>query len=358
MRLGRRSGMRLIGAALLAGMIAGCASMTFPWLTSSYYGRGPEAALKVLDVLPVAGRDAVLATMEEAMIRLELGDYQHSRESALRGLGWLDGGAGAAPAPPDFFRGESFERVWLATVALLDSLARQDLDLAAGDADDVLDRIRASGCGACAFAFSRWTAAIALEQVGRIDEARAAVADAVRGEPDQTFLLGELVRLGGLPDLGEGLQVMPGPDASRAEAGPRELVVLLLLGVRPDKVDVRSHRGKNGPGVRFAPSGWDGGEIGVVATDTGEVYRAVVLTDMAVLAEASLEARRGDAKDDLRQWSTLPATCQAVRVALAGTARWAEVTVVDGDGQTVSEEIVELPPKWRSGPLFVVRRVP
>ncbi len=362
MTFDRNTGFRLVGAVLLAGLAVGCASMTFPWLTANYYGAGPESALTVLDVLPVADRNAVLATMEEAMIRLELGDYQRSREAALRGLGWLDGGTGVSAAPQDFFRGESFERVWLATVAMLDSLALQELEPAAQDAERVLAEINSSGCGACAFAFSRWAAALALEQAGGIDEARAALGEALRAAPDQPFLLTELARLGGLAGLEEGLQVLPGPETSRSERGSRELLVLLLLGARPEKVTVEAHAsgGAAASHLRFIPSDWDANEIGVVATDTGEVHPAVVLTDMNELAEASLEARLGSGggDGDLRQWSTLPATCQAVRLALPGTVAWVELTVLDDAGETVSEEIVDLPPEWRTGPLFVVRRVP
>ncbi len=364
MTLERRTGIRLIVAGLLASVAAGCASTTFPWLTASYYGQSPEAALTVLDVLPVADRDAVLATMEESMIRLELGDYQRSREVALRGLDWLDNGAGEPTAPQNFFRGESFERVWLATVVMLDSLARQDEKHAAHDAERVLAGIRSSDCAPCAFAFSRWTAALALARVGRVEEARGALAEAVRAKPDQPFLLAELARLGGLPDLASGLLLLPGPEGSTPEGGPRELVVLLLLGAGPDKVVVDAPGPDGAPTsrLRFVASAWDTGEVGVVATDTGEVHPAVVLTDMTELAEASLESRLGAGDlagdGDLRTWSTLPATCQAVRLALPGTAGWVELTVVDDAGETVSEEIVELPSQWRTGPLFVVRRVP
>jgi len=339
----------------------GCSSLTFPTVTANYYMSGPESGLTVLDIFPVADRDAPLAAMEESMMRLELGQYRESRDVALRGLKWVDGGPGA---PRDLFTGESFERVWLATVAMLDSLARQETEPAAEDAERVLKRIRSSGCEACGFAFSRWVAALALADAGRLEEARGALADALHAAPGRTVLLPELARLGGLPGLSEGFQVLPGPDLeSLAAPRPRELVVLLLLGAGPDKV-VAGEDGSNAaspPRVRFVASADSSAASGVVVIGNSEVHPAVVLTDMAELAETSLEARPsggGSEDQDLRHWSTLPATCQVARVVLSEATPSVALALVDRDGVMVWYEDLELPPQWGAGPLFVVRRQP
>lgn len=368
---------------LVAGS-AGCASTALDRTTSAYYGGGPEQALDVLEQEPIRTQDRVLAAMEQAVALAELGDYEASNAALAEALAVIEA------APPDpagwlvndqvgGYRGEYFERVWLHALGVVNHLALQDVAAAAAAGEDAVTAIASVGCGRCRFPFTRYAAALAIDAAGRRDRAVEVLAEAVAESPNLDFLQTELDRLAGGPQS-EG----------------RTLHVLLLLGRGPVKVP---------SGVPVPYSHWlmwptylpyEGPETAwtEVATPTGE-FPSVLLTDMTSLATASLRERLGllipkevgktliqeavarDIEDDnpglgflarvlfsladgpdLRHWSTLPGSCQVVRVPLDDETRRCELRFIGRDGTRVHRETLELPAAWTDGPLFVTRRVP
>jgi hypothetical protein len=83
-------------------------------------------------------------------------------------------------------------------------------------------------------------------------------------------------------------------------------------------------------------------EVGGVQLTLGQVWRELVAMS---------------SRPDLRHWSTLPATCQVIRVAV-DAVEWCELVYLGPDGEPIDSEVLELPAEWESGPLFVTRRMP
>ena len=61
---------------------------------------------------------------------------------------------------------------------------------------------------------------------------------------------------------------------------------------------------------------------------------------------------------DLRHWSTLPASCQVVRVAIPPGVDSVRLVYASETGAAVHSEELPLPADWNEGSLFVTRRVP
>lgn len=356
-------------AALVGSAVAvlSCTVSVLPYVPQVYYGDGAEAALELLHVYGASSRMRVLAVMEAAMIRLELGDYDAALLAARAGGREIEAlVAGRAPGPGSAFAsdgtfiGQPFERRWLKTVAVLASLARQDAQAAAADASALVGSPPA--CGGCEDPFSRYVAAAALDAAGKPAEALAALEGSGGSGPAAALLAAERVRIGARDELAAALRYLP----PRPEGARRELVVLLLLGQGPARVSWPDG----------GPVSWEGGGSTTTAAEVvepgGRTAPAVILTDLERLARAEQEAsepatgpfdRRGSWPGSrgelyLPHWTTLPATAQAVRLEPGGGTEWVELRFLDADGRETAAEAIELPEEWTSGPLFVVRRVP
>jgi hypothetical protein len=386
---------------LLAG--AGCASTALYETTDRYYAEGPEKAIQTIDRGEFRSADRTLAALEKAVSLLELGDYAAS--AAL-----LDGCADAldrarhdpgtalasvlANDEAGAYHAEAFERVLVPTLALCDVLALQDLDAAAVEAERALAAVDTAPCPACRFAFTRYLAAIAFEEMGDRERALSTLAEAVAESPDLPFLNAELERMAGDEECPA---VDPEPEPA-SPPGTRVLYVLLLLGRGPQKVPEGvavpwSHEVVWPRYVPRLPEGVTGARLEVAG---GPGRDSVPLSDVAALAERSLRARLGGlvAKEsvktvaqeavvqslgddygweaelfgrtlfalfdraDLRHWSTLPASCQVLRVPLPDDVAACDLVYLTPDGLEVDRETLDLPAAWQQGALFVTRRMP
>ena len=397
----RQSAARVLILAAVLGVTAGCTSTAVIHSSDVYYGAGPDPALDALHPDWIRPKDQVLAAMERAVALQELGYYEdsnHELELCLEELDEPDSDTVARLLVNDeagAYRGELFERVYLHTLRVANHLALQDAAGAAETADALLSAVAAGPCAACRYPFSRWVAAVAFEATGDLDRAAETLAEAVAESPDLPFLQQELARIGqpaGAADL-PGLAPPP-PE----HGGPRELVVLLLLGRSPVKVE---HSVWVPPTHSLAWPRYvtmDPGRVLAARVEVGHVRRveASPLTWMEDLARTSLKARLGAllAKEtgktlaqeavlkgleddgewelavlgrvlfaladraDLRHWSALPGTCQALRVTIPTGLNRCELVYTGPDGREVEREVLELPEQWRGGPLFVIRRVP
>jgi len=381
---------RLLTILVVAGLGSGCVSSQLHQAGESYYAAGPEQALAVLDDETIPGRDEVLASMERAVVLQELGEYEESNlllagaASALEGSNWGSADGGVSLLVNDAaagYRGEEFERVYVHTLAMANSLALQDVESAARAAERALAAIDESRCDGCRFPFTRYLAAVSFEHAARPEEALTVLVEAVSESPGLPFLRSEM---------------------SRLEAAPvgavRDLYVLLLLGRGPANVE-------QGVGVwpshavawpRYVPRPPSPVTHARVVAAGRVAQRSVELTGMEVLAAASLRARLSGliAKEsvktvaqealvhnlgedhgpgveflartllaladhtDLRHWSTLPASCQVLRVEVPPDIDAVQLVYAAPNGAAVLEERLPLPDEWSSGPLFVTRRVP
>ena len=376
----------IVGAAALMG----CASSQLQHASLRYYDAGPDEALELLEDESIMHRDAVLAAMERAVVLQELGAYEESNEllaqvaAAVDGSRWAETDGGVSLLVNDSvagYRGEEFERIYVHTLAMSNFLALQDVDGAAVAADRALAAVARARCHACRFPFTRYLAAVSLEHAGRLDDALETLAEAVSESPSVPFLHSEMDRL-----------------TQAATTSDRDLYVVLLLGRGPAKVEQGvgvwpSHAVAWPRYVARPPSAVNHARV---VANGRLAERSVLLTDMEQLASASLKARlagliaRESVKTvaqealvhnigndhgpgieflartllaladraDLRHWSTLPASCQVLRVEVPPDVDAVELVYVTPDGAAVQEEHLALPETWESGPLFVTRRVP
>ncbi len=320
------------------------------------------------------------------------------------------------------YRAEGFERVMVHSLALADVLALQDLDRALRHAEAILALVDQVGCDACTWPFERDLAATTCEALGDRERATTALAEAVAESPGEPFLAAELGRLSRPPRaaadptahealLGAASGPQPLPAGERlarllaaadndGQPAPEQRVlhVLLLLGRGPVKV---------GGGVavpwssavtwpEYVPRLPPGVAWARLDTGDGPSHASAPLTDVGTLAQTSLKARvaglvaregvkavaqeaisyqLGDEvgweaelvgrllfaltdRPDLRHWSTLPASCQVLRVPLPAATTSATLVYLAPDGSEVDREQLDLPPEWQRGPLFVTRRMP
>ncbi len=383
--------MRTLRTNLLALILvaSGCTSSALFETTDAYYGQGPEEVVKILRQKPVRAADRHLAAMEEAVALQEMGSYAESTallQATAEALAGPKPGTVAASLlvndEAGMYRGESFERVYLHALAMSNLLALQDVEGAASEASRALGMISDVSCDGCSFAFTRYLAAISLASSGS-PEAEEVMAEAFSESPDLPFLDRELVRLSG--------------DAMAAEEGRVVLYMLLLLGKGPQKVEdvvfVPHSHGVAWPRyVPRYPRVVTGARLRVPGQ--GE-HLAEELTDIEQLAAASLRSRlaalitkeagksafqeaiahnlghdHGPGAElvarflfsladraDLRHWSSLPASCQVIRVSLPDVVAEVELLYTGPDGRVVDRELVPVPEAW-TGPLFVVRRMP
>jgi hypothetical protein len=379
-------------ASMLAAVVllSGCASAALQYTTASYYGDGPEQALTVLEYAPIRSQDRMLASMEEAVALQELGDYAASNAALAESTHEL---STSPPGPVGLlvndeagrYRGEYFERVYLHTLTVANHLALQETGAAAAAADRTLGAIASAPCSPCRYPFTRYLAAVSYEAVGDFAAAANALSSAVADDPGNGFLRDELDRVSAEQD-------------PRAHAyDDTVLYVVLFLGRGPLKVE---------SAVPVPPShviAWPDylpvaqqRVTGAGLVLDGFEYRSMQLTDVYELARTSLGERKktliakevgktavqeavaqtiGDEVDhgaewlarmvfsfadraDLRHWSTLPATCQIIRVPVPRTGVTCELRYHGPGGEVVDSEIFELPASWTEGPLFVTRRMP
>jgi hypothetical protein len=391
-----RLAFRLVTAIALVLVGGGCTSAAIHHASSSYYVEGPDQALQALDGAPIRHEDRILASMERAVALQELGAYEDSNLALSDGLRELE------TSPPDpirllvndeagRYRGEYFERVYLHTLAIANSLALQQTEEAASHGEHALDAIVAVGCPSCRFPFTRYLAALANEATGQLDRAVNIMAEAVAESPGLGYLDSELERMQRQAMLVD----YPSPGSSLLDE--RVMVVILLLGRGPQKVASGvpvppSHAVTWPVYVPRGPQAVVGAELAVAGARLG----SVILTDVGQLARSSLAARRralipkevaktavqeavvqeiGHEVDpgaewlvrllfsladraDLRHWSTLPATCQVIRASIPVSARDGELLFLGPDSGVVDGELIEFPESWTGGPLFVTRRMP
>lgn len=351
----------------------GCVSMMLDVATGEYYTEGPEAALATLDHMDTDPADRLVVDLERSIPLTELGRYAEAVAAlddarTLLDATVLDPSSPRVTAPNGAYFGEYHERVLLDTVAAVDQLALQQPEKAAAAARRALERARLAPCDACEWGFTRWVLAVALEAAGdrggAIDVLAEAVAEA--GPVAASVLKVDLDRLTGL-DGSDAEAFAPPPPG-----GPeRELVVIALLGPGPVKVPDRE-LGPEGHMVGW-PAYLDAGPgvVESVVAEAGRVYvRAVEVADVGVLARRALQARfqrwRALAATDpatprnasLRAWSTLPASVVVLRISVPTALATVTLSFRGQDGKEVGIEPIPVPREWRSGPLFVVRRLP
>lgn len=394
-----RSGLAL-SLALAAG---GCVSSTPVYQASDvYYQEGPEQTIRAADQLPSREADLILVALEKAVALLEIGEYAESAailgaSAAELDLQASDAGvaarqAGVGEEAP--YRPEGFERVFIHTLAMADWLALQDVATAATEAELALAAVDGVECDACTFPFTRYLAAVTFEALGDPVRALDVLAEAVAESPGLPFLDQELQRMA----EAEPCPPFDHPDDLMTPAADsrRVLHVLLLLGRGPEKVpDVVSVPWSDMISWPAYQARWPEGVSGaVLLSEGGRGHRAELLTDVLSLAQTNLRARLArhlshetgttvtegslavelggvqlslkqvwrdfvamSSLPDLRHWSTLPATCQVIRVAV-DTVEWCELVYLGPDGEPIDSEVLELPAEWESGPLFVTRRMP
>jgi hypothetical protein len=61
---------------------------------------------------------------------------------------------------------------------------------------------------------------------------------------------------------------------------------------------------------------------------------------------------------DLRHWSSLPASMEVLRAPLDAGTSTCTLVYETADAREIDREVLELPPEWTDGPLFVTRRMP
>jgi hypothetical protein len=377
--------------ALIAG--SGCTSTAIHEASSGYYVEGPEKTLRVLEYAKIRSEDRMLASMEQAVALQELGAYEKSNQALAASVRQLE----STPPEPlrwlvndeaGSYRGEYFERVYLHTLAIANWLALQQAEFAVEEAENALASIEAVSCARCRFSFTRYLAALAFEAAGQEDRAVEILAEATAENPWSSFLRTEWHRVSQKLDLG--------PESASTTTNGRVLYVVLLLGRGPQKVESAlpvppSHAVSWPDYVSRGPQAVDGAQLAIGHSR----HRSTALTDVEELARTSLDQRkkvlipkeigktvaqeaivRELGKDDpgaewlgrllfsiadradLRHWSTLPASCQVLRVPLSESVAACDLEYLAPDGRVVDHESFDLPPSWSEGPLFITRRMP
>lgn len=383
----RRKTTATIALVVAVGM-TGCASNSaLRHASTTYYTDGPEGALERLEAEPAPARDAALIAMERAVILQELGAYEESNRVLREALD-LQGRTAGNPASllvndrAAPYRCEPFERVYLHTLAVANHLSLGSTEAAVEAAEDALEAVDDCGCDACRFPFTRYVAALAFEGHGLTNRALESLVEAVAESPSIEFLEREMDRL--------SADDIPSPG--------RELVVLLLMGRGPEKVE-------HGAGVypghaivwpHYVPR--PQGAIARAHLEAGgrSLASAVPLTDINELAEASLHSRMGGlvAKEtgktilheaalrsigrhhghdlefvlrgllaiadraDVRHWSTLPASCRVLRTSVPPDVESVDLVYTTAAGQPVFTEALPLDPEWTDGTIILTRRAP
>ena len=385
-----RIGAVLISSAMILTATACTSTAHLTDASTSYYCEGPDDALAKLDPAKVPLRDAVLVAMERAVVLQELGEFEKSNEILAQVARTFDGpdphpGASASLILNDqaaAYRCEPFEHVYLYTLAVSNHLALNDIEAAALASNQALEAIERSGCSACRFPFTRYLAAVTFAHHGQPERAVEILAVAADQNPEIHFLRTELDRLG----------------TDEINAGSRDLYVFLLLGRGPEKVEngVPVYPGHAIVWPHYAPRPRGTVAHAGVNANGAPLQSAVPLTNVEQLAQTSLRSRMASliAKEsgktvaheallrhlgddqghgveflarsllaladraDLRHWSTLPSSCQVVRVELPQDLDTVQLVYASETGATVHAEDLTLPPDWHSGSLFVTRRVP
>ena len=356
---------RFLAAMAALAVSAGCLSYGPTGIGLYYYLWGPDAALRAMSGAEAAAHTRALVELERAVVLLELGRYGDSLESLARAEAFLDepavsGGPGGSPP----WRPAPYERVLMRTVEMAAHLALQDAVAAAEASDRALATVAGAHCEGCDYAFTRTLAAIAYAEVGRFDDGLAALAPLeLEGEVGQLVSrLRQRLTAGVAAAEPAGLAPPPAPP-------PRTLVAILLLGRGPDRVRGELEVG-DGTIVRWprvVPR--DPQAVAFASFEGGEAVPSLELTDVNALAGASLRAAGEEAAAsvqadaaaralDLRHWSTLPASLQLLELELAPDTEQVELVYWSPYGVAVDGELIDVPPDWPGGRLFLTRRMP
>lgn len=357
-------------ATVAAVVIAtGCLSSALTNVSYRYYLWGPDSALRALSSTEVEAADRSLVELERATILLELGRYRMSNEALARAAAVL--AEVPEPAGDPTVAGDRrpwlpapYERLLMDTMAMANHLALQEPEEAVGAADRSLTAADRDECSSCEYAFTRVLAAIVDGEVGRYREGLAALAP-LELEGDAGELVARLrARLAAGVAAAEPEGLAPPP-----VLGPRTLVAILLLGRGPDrgwqKIQVPGGQPMQWPMVLTrGPQA-----VGFASFETEEPAVSVELTDVEALAAASLEDAgerfaRSIASEpvagrlDLRHWSTLPASLQLLELELEPETERVELVYWSPEGYGIDHEVIEAPPGWTGGRLFLTRRMP
>ncbi|MCP4896005.1 MAG: hypothetical protein GY906_03440 [bacterium] len=373
------------------------------WQVSErYYGEGPESALASVDPEEVRTQDQHLIEMERAIALLELGRYEESYDALYQlsqGDSSESGTAGDAVASMVIndaaadYELEYFEQVYLHTMAAVNALALQNVEIAAHELDLGLGLAESQPCEHCRYTFTRYLGAIVGEELGYHDEAQAIIDDSVMERPNHAWLRKEAARLRGAPPDSDNR-------AARLESrgGKRVLYVLLLLGRGPVKIEqgvyVPPTHGVAWP--EYVNRGPDTVVAAQIQINDRKPDVSVELNRVLDLAQASLSARKTGLivkesaktaaqevvaaqveeessyglgwlvrslfaaadRADLRHWASLPASCQVLRVELPDDILSCQLEYRGPAGQIIDQEVLDLPQEWAEGSLFVTRRMP
>ncbi|HSL19875.1 MAG TPA: hypothetical protein VLB51_18370 [Methylomirabilota bacterium] len=356
---------RVLAAMAVLAVSAGCLTYGPTSIGLYYYLWGPDAALRAMSGAEVGALNRALVELERAVVLLELGRYGDSLEAVARAGAFLDetavsGEPGGAPA----WRPAPYERVLMRTVEMAAHLALQDAVAAAEAADRALATAAGAPCEGCGYAFTRTLTAIAYAEVGRFDDGLAALAPLeLEGEAGQLVSrLRQRLTAGVAAAEPAGLAPPPVPP-------PRALVAILLLGRGPDRVrgELEVGDGTTLRWPRVVPR--DPQAVAFASFEVGEPAASVELTDVNALATASLRAAGEEAAAsvgadsaegglDLRHWSTLPASLQLLELELAPDTEQVELVYWSPYGVAVDGELIDVPPDWPGGRLFLTRRMP
>ena len=358
-------GLRILALAAAIAASGGCLSYGPASIGLYYYVWGPDAALQAAEAAQTADHSRALVELERAVVLLELGRYGDSLEALARARAVLDepASSGVSGGPPPW-RPAPYERVLIRTVEMADHLALQDAIAAAGAADSALEAVAGAPCGGCDYGFTRTLAAIAYAEVGRFDDGLAALAplEPEGGAGELVTRLRQRLSAGVAAAEPSGLAPPPAPPS-------RALVAILLLGRGPDRVRGELEVG-GGSALRWPrviPR--DPQAVAFASFEADEAVVSVELTDVEALAAASLGAAGEEAAAsvgagaaggglDLRHWSTLPASFQLLELQLGPDTEQVELVYWSPFGFAVDGELVDVPPDWPGGRLFLTRRMP
>jgi hypothetical protein len=349
----------------IAAVTGGCVTSQVYQVGGLYYAYGPEIVVEALATMQVPPEDVCLAAMELAMANLELGRYD-----AVEGaLAPCDGPPADLEPDRTYYGGEPHEIVWREVVRTSAALALQDGAAAAAAADRLVAEIESSACGDCRFGFARWIAALGYQEGWRWRDSVRTLANGYAADPLSDVLAAELVR------AWQRSRDVPGFAPPPAGADDRrELVVVLLLGMGPEKAGTDQY--DDGRFARTAPgyvriSG--GTQAAIARVDDRPWVGAAQLTAVDELAMNALRARRevrGIETEfgsqwmlttggmDLRHWGSLPAVGAGLRLRVPTGAERVTLRYLDPFGFELGRETFDVPSGWRQGPLYVVRRVP
>jgi hypothetical protein len=324
--------------------------------------------LRYIAKAEVATGDRVLVELERAMALLELGRYVESnlsleRAAVLLGSGPVEASSDAGGKPKPAWRPESHERVLIHTMEIANHLALQDVEGAAGAADRAVETISEVACARCEFTFTRVLVATAYGEVGRFGDGLAALR-AVQAHGGKETMVASLRRW-----LEEGVAGAQPAGFAPLPVSDRTMVAILLLGRGPYKapdrlavngsetIDWTSYLPRDPQVVTWAQLEGEGTSASVELTAVEELAVAS-LRDRGDRVVESRAAPTSGETGDLRHWSTLPASLQVVTLKVPQDLERLELVYMGATGNEIDGEVIDLPPGWTTGRLYITRRMP